>query len=59
MAFLELQDETGEISCTLFPKPYSIASSELKDQALLVLKGTVEVRNGQPQLVVQELMKHE
>ncbi|WP_025783768.1 DNA polymerase III subunit alpha [Sporosarcina sp. D27] len=56
MAFLELQDETGEISCTLFPKQYAVCSSELKEQSLLVFQGTVEVRNGKPQLVVQEMV---
>ncbi|MBD7907935.1 DNA polymerase III subunit alpha [Sporosarcina gallistercoris] len=56
MAFLELQDETGEISCTLFPKQYAAYSTELNEQSLVVFHGTVEVRNGRPQLVVQEIL---
>ena len=57
MAFLELQDETGEISCTLFPKQYAACSSELKEQSLLVFQGAIEVRSGKPQLVVQNLLR--
>ncbi|MDW0110358.1 DNA polymerase III subunit alpha [Sporosarcina aquimarina] len=57
MAFLELQDETGDISCTIFPKEYALLSSELKTQSILGIKGTVEIRNGQPQIIVQEMIR--
>ena len=56
MAFLELQDESGELSCTLFPKQYATLSAALSEQSLLHFSGTIEVRNGKPQLVVQELV---
>lgn len=57
MAFITLQDETGRISCTLFPKQYITSNNELVEMALLQLEGTVEHRKGQPQILVQQTKK--
>lgn len=57
MAFLKLQDETGEISCTCFPKPYAAYSKFFEDLSMLQLEGTVEHRHGQPQILVQSVKK--
>ena len=57
MAFITLQDETGKISCTLFPKQYITSNNELVEMALLQLEGTVEHRKGQPQILVQQTKK--
>ncbi|WOV88600.1 DNA polymerase III subunit alpha [Sporosarcina oncorhynchi] len=57
MAFLTLQDETGELSCTLFPRTYALVNMHLQELTMVQLEGTVEDRNGQIQMLVQELMK--
>ncbi|MDN4607299.1 DNA polymerase III subunit alpha [Sporosarcina sp. F6_3S_P_2] len=55
MAFLTLQDETGELSCTIFPKQYAITNVHLQELAMVQLAGTMEKRNGQTQLLVQNV----
>lgn len=57
MAFLTLQDETGELSCTIFPKQYAISNVLLQELAMVQLEGTMEKRNGQTQLLVQKSNK--
>ncbi|MBB4824250.1 DNA polymerase-3 subunit alpha [Sporosarcina luteola] len=57
MAFLKLQDESGEISCTCFPKQYASFSKLLEELSLLQLEGTIEHRHGQPQVLVQSVKK--
>ncbi|WP_339250981.1 DNA polymerase III subunit alpha [Sporosarcina sp. FSL W8-0480] len=57
MAFLTLQDETGELSCTIFPKQYAISNVHLQELAMVQLEGTMEKRNGQTQLIVQKSNK--
>ncbi len=54
MAFITIQDETGPISCTFFPKQYTISSSHLIEMAMIHLEGTVERRKGKPQILVQQ-----
>ncbi|MCG7335503.1 DNA polymerase III subunit alpha [Sporosarcina sp. ACRSM] len=57
MAFLTLQDETGQISCTLFPKQYAPSNNALVEMGMLQVEGTVEHRRGQPQILVQQIGK--
>lgn len=57
MAFLTLQDDTGELSCTLFPKTYALANMHLQELTMVQLEGTVEERNGQMQMLVQQVVK--
>lgn len=57
MAFVTIQDETGEISCTFFPKQYAISSSQLVEMSMIQLVGTVERHRGKPQILVQQLKK--
>ncbi|QNK89733.1 DNA polymerase III subunit alpha [Sporosarcina sp. resist] len=54
MAFVTIQDETGQISCTLFPKQYMISESQLTEMAIIHVEGTVERRRGKPQILVQQ-----
>ena len=54
MAFVTIQDETGQISCTLFPKQYTISESQLTEMAIIHVEGTVERRRGKPQILVQQ-----
>ena len=55
MAFLTLQDETGELSCTIFPRQYAASNIYLQELAMVQVAGTMEKRNGQVQLIVQQL----
>ena len=55
MAFLTLQDETGELSCTLFPRQYTASNAYLQELAMVQLEGTMEKRNGQTQIIVQQV----
>lgn len=57
MAFLTLQDETGQISCTLFPKQYAASDNILVEMGMLQIEGAVEHRKGQPQILVQQVEK--
>ncbi|MBD7984283.1 exodeoxyribonuclease VII large subunit [Sporosarcina sp. Sa2YVA2] len=57
MAFMTLQDETGELSCTLFPKTYAVSNVQLQDLTMVQVEGTVEERNGQFQMIVQQVLK--
>ncbi len=55
MAFLTLQDDTGEMPCTLFPGEYTKFNRLLAEGAGVVASGTSERRNGRIQLVVKQL----
>lgn len=57
MAFLTLQDETGQISCTLFPKQYIASNNDLAEMGMLRVEGIVERRREQPQIIVQQTEK--
>lgn len=57
MAFLTLQDETGELSCTIFPRQYATSNLHLQELAMVQITGTMEKRNGQTQLIVQQINK--
>ncbi len=51
MAVLTLEDPTGKIEATLFPRTYAKFSDCLgKSDTLLVVNGTLEARNGQLQV---------
>lgn len=55
MAFLEIQDETGSISCTVFPQQYAALNAHLNEMTLLAVEGNVEWRNGKPQIIVRQM----
>lgn len=57
MAFLTLQDETGELSCTIFPRQYAENNPLLQELAMVHITGTMEKRNGQTQLIVQQVKR--
>ncbi|MCG7346030.1 DNA polymerase III subunit alpha [Sporosarcina sp. ACRSL] len=57
MAFLTLQDETGELSCTIFPRQYTTVNIHLQELAMVQITGTMEKRNGQAQLIVQQIKR--
>ena len=54
MSFLEVSDESGEISAVVFPDVYRKYLQVLKKGALVLLEGYVELRKGHLQFVVQQ-----
>jgi DNA polymerase III subunit alpha len=57
MAFVSVQDETGTVSCTFFPRNYAESSLLLTEMAMIRVEGTVENRRGKPQILVQKAYK--
>lgn len=57
MAFVKIQDETGSISCTFFPRQFSENASEFKEMDVILIEGTVERRKDIPQILVQKARK--
>lgn len=55
MAFVTVQDETSDISCTVFPKDYASHNLVIKEQHVLEIEGTVEWRQGKPQIIVKNM----
>lgn len=55
MAFLTIQDETGSISCTLFPTVFVQVEASLNQQVVLLIDGVIDIRNGQSQIVVEKV----
>ncbi|QBP40666.1 DNA polymerase III subunit alpha [Paenisporosarcina antarctica] len=55
MAFVTVQDETSDISCTFFPKDYSQHNLLIKEQNVIKIEGTVEWRQGNPQIIVKNM----
>lgn len=54
MSFLEISDESGEISAVVFPDVYRKYLRILKKGALVLLEGYLEYRKGRAQFVVQQ-----
>jgi len=55
MAFVSIQDETTEISCTVFPKDYAQYNLLINEQGVIKVEGTVEWRQGKPQIIVKNM----
>ncbi len=56
MAFVQVQDETGTVSCTFFPKEYELSNKKLVEMSLVEIEGTAEKRQGKSQIIVQKLI---
>lgn len=54
MAFVTIQDDTGEIDCTYFPKQYASANVDLVEMNMLVIEGRIDIRNRKSQIIVNE-----
>lgn len=57
MAFVQLSDEFGTISATLFPKEYNGVIGWIKEEIIVYVDGVLEIRNGKPQIIVKSLVK--
>lgn len=55
MAFVSVQDETSVVSCTIFPKDYALVNLLLKEQEIVKIDGTVEWRQGKPQIIMKQM----
>lgn len=53
MAFVQLQDEYGSISATLFPQTYVEVFGWLKEESMVYMEGVLEYRNSKPQIRVK------
>ncbi len=51
MAFVQLEDPTGAIEVTIFPKTYERTRDLWRADAVLLVKGKVELRNGKLQIL--------
>lgn len=59
MAFVKVQDETGTVSCTFFPRQYDSFNAHLVEMNMINIQGTVEKRRGSPQILIQQVEKME
>ncbi|WP_107923395.1 DNA polymerase III subunit alpha [Lysinibacillus parviboronicapiens] len=50
MAFVQLQDEFGTVSVTLFPQVFQLVEEMLLEDELLYIEGSLELRFGKPQV---------
>ncbi|MFP3917010.1 DNA polymerase III subunit alpha [Lysinibacillus telephonicus] len=57
MAFVQLQDEYGSVSATLFPQQYNEVIGWMKEDRIVYVEGVLEVRNSSPQIKVK-IMKN-
>ena len=55
MAFVTLQDDTGAVSVTLFPEDYTKYNAELKEQTVVEITGTIELRNNRISIICKTL----
>ncbi|MGX9135558.1 DNA polymerase III subunit alpha [Rummeliibacillus sp. JY-2-4R] len=56
MSFVELEDETGSISVTIFPKEYLNIVEWIKEDQIVLAEGVIDHRNGQPQIILKKCM---
>ncbi|WP_042223243.1 DNA polymerase III subunit alpha [Oceanobacillus manasiensis] len=55
MAFLTLNDETGDIDAVAFPELYRNSRKLMEEESMVTVKGKVEERNGTKQLLLSSL----
>lgn len=55
MAFVQIQDEFGSVSVTLFPKEFQTVMSWLVEEAVVYIEGILEFRFGKPQIKVKTI----
>lgn len=55
MAFAKLEDDTGSINLVIFPKTWSKYKSSIQDDRVLIVKGKVDTREEELQVIVDSL----
>lgn len=59
MAFFVLNDETDDCEAVLFPKEFNRMGQALSEGSIVLLEGKVENRNGQAQIIIQNMVDYE
>ncbi|MCA0969827.1 DNA polymerase III subunit alpha [Halobacillus litoralis] len=59
MAFVNLNDENGEVDAVIFPDVYREVRSWMNEQILVMIQGKVEERRGSAQLIIQSIQRFE
>lgn len=59
MAFLTLNDETGDMDAVAFPDLYRDTKSLMEEENMVTVKGRVEERNGAKQLLLSSMIAFE
>ncbi|MBQ0140192.1 MAG: DNA polymerase III subunit alpha [Kurthia sp.] len=55
MAFLDLEDETGTLSATIFPMTFEQISSWIEEQPFIQAEGKIEYRQNKVQLIIKKI----
>jgi DNA polymerase III subunit alpha len=55
MAAVQLEDMRGSIEVVVFPKAYQVHSAHLHEDAILLVTGTVKLRDEEPQIVCESV----
>jgi DNA polymerase III subunit alpha len=55
MAAVQLEDMRGSIEVIVFPKAYQVHSTHLYEDAILLVTGTVKLRDEEPQIVCESV----
>src|SRR5699024_11867383 len=55
MAFLDIGDETGDVDAVLLPQQIRKVSAKLQEESFIALKGKVSIRQGQKQLIINQI----
>jgi DNA polymerase-3 subunit alpha len=58
MAFVELEDLSGSIDVVVFPQAYEKYTEFLIEDRLLVIRGKVDVRDGQVQIIAESIQDY-
>jgi len=59
MAFVKISDHTGVMETVIFPDLYKESRGFLKDGNLIVIRGSVSIRNGEKSIIVDKLKELE
>ncbi|MBA9025877.1 DNA polymerase III subunit alpha [Peribacillus huizhouensis] len=55
MAFIGINDEADELEAVVFPNVYKTCSENLMNEAIIMVQGRIEERNGKTQMIIDEV----
>jgi DNA polymerase-3 subunit alpha len=56
MAFVRLEDETGSVEAVVFPKTYADSKASISVDALVLVRGRLEERDGERKLLAEQIV---
>jgi DNA polymerase-3 subunit alpha len=56
MAFVDMEDMFGKLSCVFFGSIYARYASFLKPDSMVLIEGTVRMREEEPSIIASTLM---